>query len=71
MREIEKFIEENKDLQYIYDDDMISRLIKDAYNLGVQDAADNAECETGAIVDLGFDIISATVNKESILKLKL
>jgi hypothetical protein len=30
-------------------------------------AADKAECEEGAIVDLGFEIISAGVNEESIL----
>lgn len=30
--------------------------------------ADNAECCEGAIVDLGFEIISANVNKDSILE---
>ena len=30
-------------------------------------AAENAECEEGAIVDLGFEIISASINKDSIL----
>ena len=30
-------------------------------------AAENADCEEGAIVDLGFEIISASINKDSIL----
>ena len=64
-REIEKFIEENKGLQYIYDDDMISRLIKHAYNLGLQDAADNAKIMTSSLFQYSI------VDRESILKLKL
>ena len=30
-------------------------------------AAENAECEEGAIIDLGFEKCSASVNKQSIL----
>ena len=33
-------------------------------------ASENAECELGAIIDMGFEIISASVNKDSILNLK-
>ena len=33
-------------------------------------ASENAECESGAIIDMGFEIISASVNKDSILNLK-
>jgi hypothetical protein len=34
-----------------------------------KECADKAECCEGAIVDVGFEIISADVNKESILNI--
>ena len=73
MRKIEKIIAQHSnegDYRTMTGPDF-QECLKQAYNLGLQDAADNAKCEEGAIVDLGFDIIYATVNKESILKLKL
>lgn len=39
-------------------------------NYTLQVASENAECESGAIIDMGFEIISASVNKDSILNLK-
>lgn len=65
-REIEKFFEENEGLSiYFRDKDMISRLIKHSYNLGLQDAADNVKVITSTV--FGYSI----VDRESILKLKL
>lgn len=85
MREIEKFIEENKGLQYIYDDDMISRLIKHGYNLGLQDAVDNIKHgvwypdapysgNTGSeyyVDDRDIGKPASYIDEKSILKLKL
>jgi hypothetical protein len=68
IEEILKDLKESKDTTF---NSVLHNAVKESYNLGLQDAADNAECETGAIVDLGFEIISAIVDKESILKLKL
>jgi hypothetical protein len=33
----------------------------------LKEASEKAQCEDGAIVDLGFEIISASVDKDSIL----
>ena len=41
--------------------------MKEACRQTLELAAENAECEDGAIIDLGFEIIAASVNKQSIL----
>ena len=65
-REIEKFIEENEGLSiYFRDKNMISRLIKHSYNLGLQDAVDNVKIINSTVFQYSM------VDRESILKLKL
>ena len=41
--------------------------MKEACRQTLELATKNAECEDGAIIDLGFEIIAASVNKQSIL----
>jgi hypothetical protein len=54
--------------QHISDETFMA---KEVFNFALELVAENAQCEEGAIVDLGFEIMSATVDKQSILDLKL
>ena len=45
----------------------VKEAMKEACRQTLELAAKNAECEDGAIIDLGFEIIAASVNKQSIL----
>jgi len=61
----------NRDLQtlierYATPHDILDAM-KEACRQTLELATKNAECEDGAIIDLGFEIIAASVNKQSIL----
>ena len=80
MREIEKLISELKEDNSKEDALLAVHFLLNGYNLGLQDAADNAYVEyvdltSDEIFDytdvMRDDDVAAQVNKESILKLKL
>lgn len=54
----------------MFDQHIVEAMIKFAKihcKEALRQASEKAECCEGSIIDLGFEIISATVNKESIL----
>jgi hypothetical protein len=59
----------NKQEGYFFTPEQLNQLLSDVIKDALDTAAEKAECEEGAIVDLGFEKKSASVNKESIINL--
>jgi hypothetical protein len=54
---------------YVLTTSQLYLLVTSVIKTTLETAAEKAECEEGAIVDLGFEKKSASVNKESIINL--
>jgi hypothetical protein len=64
---LENLIEENNHDSNIDLEDALIEFAKLHVEQALKEASEKAQCEEGAIVDLGFEIISASVDKQSIL----
>jgi hypothetical protein len=63
----QNYIEENNHDSNIDIEDALIEFAKLHVESALKAASEQAEAEEGAIVDLGFEIISASVDKDSIL----